>query len=72
MNTDKKEIRTMCKKAKSYQAWRNPTHVWFVTLFDEKNESFFEIQYSDVVLSRRERLWIEKLLCSIKEKQNNE
>lgn len=67
MDAVKKEIRKNCKKANSYKAWRNPFRVWFVTLFDENDMSFFEFQYSDD-FPLRDRVWVGKLLEEIKNK----
>lgn len=69
MDAAKKEIRAACKKAKSYQAWRNPFKVWFVTLYDKDETAFLEFQYSDD-FPLRERTWIENLLNEIDNRNN--
>lgn len=71
MDSDKKMIRDFCKKASSYTAWRNPFHVWFVTLFDENKEAFFEIQYSDINMPRREVNWMQKQLSLIDDRMKS-
>lgn len=64
MDATKKEIRKACKEAYKYTAIRNPFGVWFVTLYNKKNEATFELNF-DESFSTREKAWMWSLLEGI-------
>lgn len=64
MKEEKKMIRNLCKQASSYFGWRNPFGVWYITLFDENDRGFAEIEYGEN-FTARDKAWIQKLLNKI-------